>query len=386
MIISLFRTIFCASAGTTATPRYRRPRRSAPNPALLLALALSLALVLVGCGSGGSSIPVPLLTAGTPFVGSGAGSVDLPIADPIAKVYAISVVSDTITDDATMRDAFTIALDDGDQDKRLRNLCSSPLASDGAIGTALTDAEVPVCGNANVWLFLPGDDGDDLPADLPADFAINSCPPVDGCADDMDNPSGNRRLNYPAAPDQATPLARTLTYRLDVSAPASAAWSLQADEIYFPRLPTGIQTRLRRYSDTAGALNDEDGPFVTDTEGNLVEKSGQGYYLLYSPVPTRWQTQIDLSVRHPIRPNTFLIDDDEWVLNLTFQFSSDCHTKNTDIGDVAFTFGDPVGAVRNPDISRHASPIYCVRTVAQIATLPAASDNLQFTLNPPPYE
>ena len=177
MIISLFRTIFCASAGTTATPRYRRPRRSAPNPALLLALALSLALVLVGCGSGGSGssscdasdinadcdndtiangidncpavansgqkdsddddvgdvcddTPVPLLTAGMPFMGSGAGSVDLPIADPIAKVYAISVVSDTITDDATMRGEFTIELDDGNQNKRLRNLCSSPLASE----------------------------------------------------------------------------------------------------------------------------------------------------------------------------------------------------------------------------------------------------------------
>ena len=130
MIISLFRTFLCS----TATPLYRRPRRSAPNPALLLALALSLTLVLAGCGSGGGSIPVPTLTAGTPFMGSGAGSVDLPIADPIAKVYAISVVSDTITDDATMRGEFTIALDDGDQDKRLRNLCSSPLASDGAIG------------------------------------------------------------------------------------------------------------------------------------------------------------------------------------------------------------------------------------------------------------
>ena len=142
-------------------------------------------------------------------MGSGAGSVDLPIADPIAKVYAISVVSDTITDDATMRGEFTIALDDGDQDKRLRNLCSSPLASDGAIGDALTEAEVPACGNANVWLFLPGDDGDDLPADLPADFAINSCPPDPAaCAckrgrrhsgDRQIELSGHARPNYPAS-------------------------------------------------------------------------------------------------------------------------------------------------------------------------------------------
>ena len=323
--------------------------------------------------------PVPLLTAGTPFVGSGAGSVDLPIADPIDKVYTIAVVSDTIVDDDT-RDQFTIALDGGDQDKRLRNLCSSPLASDGAIGTALT--AVPPCDNANVWLFLPGDDGDDLPADLPADFAINSCPPVEGCADDMDNPSGNRRLNYPAAPDQATPLERMLTYRLDVSAPASAAWSLRADEIDFPRLPTGIQTRLRRFSDTAGALNDEGGPRVLDGDGNLAEKSGQGYYLLYSPDPTRLQAQFDVRIPHPDFPG-FRIDDD-FTTNLIFFFSSNCRTDN---GDIRIQFVEatllntPFGEV----LDEHASTIYCVRTNAVDPSLTAASDNLQFTLNPPPY-
>ena len=252
--------------------------------------------------------------------------------------------------------------------------------------TALTDAEVPVCGNANVWLFLPGDDGDDLPADLPADFAINSCPPVDGCADDMDNPSGNRRLNYPAAPDQATPLARTLTYRLDVSAPASAAWSLQADEIYFPRLPTGIQTRLRRYSDTAGALNDEDGPFVTDTEGNLVEKSGEGYYLLYSPDPASWQTQPDLLIRHP--RGVLRIDDNEWAVSLTFRFSSDCFSENTAINFIRFFITAPLGTAVSRVLAEDANPIYCVSISTEVVglTVPAASDNLQFTLNPPPYE
>ena len=421
MIMSLFRTFLCS----TATPLYRRPRRTTSNLALLLALALSLALVLAGCGSGGSGSSscdasdinadcdndtiangidncpavansgqkdsddddvgdvcdgTPLLTAGMPFVGSGAGSVDLPIADPIAKVYTIAVVSDTITDSAT-RDQFTIALDGGDQNKRLRNLCSSPLATSGAIGTALT--AVPPCDNANVWLFLPGDDGDDLPADLPADFAINSCPPVEGCADDMDNPSGNRRLNYPAAPDQATPLERMLTYRLDVAAPGAAAWSLRADEIDFPRLPAGIQTRLRRSSDTAGTANDEGGPRVT-SGGAVIEKSGQGYYLLYSPDPTRLQAQPELIIPFS-SASGFRIDDNDWTSTLNFRFSSDCRTENAAITLIEFIVTSPLGTPFNRALAEHASPIYCVRTDVLAEMLPGASDNLQFTLNPPPY-
>ena len=301
MIISLFRTI----AGIIAPPLCQRPKHTASNRALLLGLVLSLALVLVGCGSGGSggstscdasdinadcdndtiangidNCPAvantdqkdsdddptmgdvcdgtPLLEAGMAFNGSGAGSVDLPIDDPIANVYTIAVVSATIMDSAT-RDAFTIELDGGDQDKRLLNLCSPP-------GTALSTAlgDVQACDDANVWLFLPGDDGDDLPV-LPRGFAINSCSVSGACAAGGGDANKLGRLNYPAMLDQTTPLARTLTYRLEVAAPANVAWSLQADEIDFPRLPAGIQTRLRRSSDTAESSNNEGGPRVTDS-------------------------------------------------------------------------------------------------------------------------
>ena len=394
---------------------------------LLLALVLSLALVLVGCGSGGSSScdasdidadcdndtiangmdncpavantdqkdsdddllgdvcddsPVPLLIAGMPFDGSGAGSVDLPIADPIAKVYTIAVVSDAIADSAT-RDQFTIALDGGDQNKRLRNLCSSPLSSSGAIGTALT--AVPACDNANVWLFLPGDDGDDLPADLPADFAINSCSVSGVCAAGGGDANALGGLNYPAAPDQTTPLERMLTYRLDVAAPASAEWELHADEIDFPRLPAGIQTRMRRYSD-ADTPNDEGGPRVLDDDDAVVEKSGQGYYLLYSPDPNKLEAQYNFEVPHPTL-SEFILDDGDSTAVLTFSFSSDCRTVNSAIsGIIFFELPLPDTPPDSRDLGGNASPIYCVLTDAIDETLRAASDNVQFTLNPPPYE
>ena len=402
---------------------------------LLLALVLSLALVLAGCGSGGSSngnggnggniscdvidptadcdndtivngmdncpivantdqkdsdddllgnvcddTPVPPPTAVPLLTSGGAGGVDLPIADPIAKVYAIAVVSNAITDDAT-RDQFTIALNGGDQNKRLRNLCSSPLSSSGAIGAALS--AFLVCDSANVWLFLPGDDGDDLPEDLPADFAINSCSVSGVCAANGGDANALGRLNYPAAPAQTTPLARMLTYRLDVAAPSSAEWELHADEIDFPRLPAGIQTRLRRFSDTAGTANDEGGPRVLDGDGAVVEKSGQGYYLLYSPVTTRLQAWLDVRILFSLG---FRIDDDEWITNLVFAFSSDCRTRNTAITSVDLVTDTTLGDPHNSALSGHTSPIYCVRTDVLIATLPAASDNAQFTLNPPPYE
>ena len=353
---------------------------------LLLALVLSLALILVGCGSGGNGggTPLPSPTAVPLLTSGGAGSVDLPIADPIAKVYAIAVVSDAIMDDAT-RGQFTIALDGGDQNKRLRNLCSSPLASDGAIGTALS--AFLVCDSANVWLFLPGDDGDDLPEDLPADFAINSCSVSGVCAAGGGDANALGGLNYPAAPDQTTPLERMLTYRLEVAAPDSAEWELHADEIDFPRLPTGIQTRLRRSSDTAGAPNDEGGPRVTDSDGNLVEKVGEGYYLLYSPDPTRLQAQFDVRILFSLG---FRIDDGGLTTTLAFDFSGDCKTSLEGIEPVELFSNTPLSEAISSSLGEHASTIYCVYTdafgLSQGLTNPAASDNVQFTLNPPPYE
>ena len=361
MIISLFRTI----AGIIAPPLYQRHRRTASNRALLLGLVLSLALVLVGCGSGGSNgngdgTPVPLLTAGTPFNGSGAGSVDFSVTDPIDKVYTITVVSDIIVDGAT-RDQFTIALDGGDQNKRLRNLCSSPLASGGAIGTALGGVAACESDNANAWLFLPGDDGDDLPEDLPANFAINSCSVSGACAANGDDANALGRLNYPAAPDQTTPLARMLTYRLDVRAPASAAWSLQADEIDFPRLPTNIQTRLRSV--------DEGGP----------NEIGVGYYLTYDPEPSTYRVRQDFAVAQvsDFRIYDLAIADGGGASSVVFYLTSEC---DTDTQSAGFLPNDVPGRISMQSGSTHN--IYCVRTGFHATDATLASDNAQFTFHP----
>ena len=367
MIISLFRTI----AGIIAPPLYQRHRRTTSNRALLLALVLSLALVLVGCSSGGSGsngngdgTPVPLLTAGTPFNGSGAGSVDFSVTDPIDKVYTITVVSDTIVDGAT-RDQFTIALDGGDQDKRLRNLCSSPLASGGAIGTALGGVAACESDNANVWLFLPGDDGDDLPEDLPADFAINSCSVSGACAANGDDANALGRLNYPAAPDQTTPLERMLTYRLDVRAPASAEWSLQADEIDFPRLPAGIQTRMRSTA--------EGGP----------NEIGVGYYLTYDPEPSTYRIRQDFAV--PRADDAALYDlaiaDDGRASLISFFLTPECYDDETNMQNLGFLPRDPPSRIDEESGPTHN--IYCVRSqFASAGDATLASDNAQFTFHP----
>ena len=315
------------------------------HPAVLLGIILSLALVLVGCGGGnGGGTPLPSPTADPLLTSSDADSVNLDVADPIDKVYAIAVVSDAIIDDTT-RGSFTIALNDGAQDKRLRNLCSSPLASDSTLSAALS--AFLVCDSANVWLFLPGDDGDDLPASLPASFAINGA-------------VGS--LSYPAAPGATSDLARMLTYRMDVRAPDDAVWSLHAAEIDFPRLPTNIQTRLRSAA--------EGGPSET----------GAGYYLIYDPEPETYRIRHDVAVARAGSTVFYDIEGGD-ITTFTFDRIPDCGSERT--RQVShFVFEEGVTKQRVVPVADTSDTLYCVRTIVVAIGESGVSDSAQFTLHP----
>ena len=352
MIISRFRRFLHVIANC-----YGRTR-----PAVLLGIILSLALVLVGCGSGGSGgssngngngngnngggTPLPSPTADPLLTSSEAeDSVKLDVADPIDKVYAIAVVSDAIIDDTT-RGSFTIALDGGAQDKRLRNLCSSPLASDSTLSAALS--AFLVCDSANVWLFLPGDDGDDLPDGLPANFAINGA-------------VGS--LSYPAAGGATSDLERIITYSLDVTAPDDAVWSLHAAEIDFPRLPTNIQTRLRSAA--------EGGPSET----------GAGDYLIYDPVPETYSIRHDVADARASNPNIYDIEGTV-ISNFAFDRIPDCGSERTRLLSLTPPErGDTVSPTR-PE-SDTSDTLYCVNTrLGAFTGDSGVSDSAQFTFHP----
>ena len=316
------------------------------HPAVLLGIILSLALVLVGCGGGnGGGTPLPQPTADPLLTSSEAeDSVNLNVADPIDKVYAIAVVSDAIIDDTT-RGSFTIALNGGAQDKRLRNLCSSPLASDSTLSAALS--AFLVCDSANVWLFLPGDDGDDLPASLPASFAINGA-------------VGS--LSYPAASGATSDLARMLNYRLDVRAPDDAVWSLHAAEIDFPRLPTNIQTRLRSAA--------EGGPSET----------GTGDYLIYDPEPETYRIRHDVAVARAGSTVFYDIEGGD-ISSFNFDRIPDCGSEQTRqialfVDDQSFTPNPSMPAADTSDT------LYCVRTIVVTIGDSGVSDSAQFTFHP----
>ena len=98
---------------------------------------------------------------GITYKGVGEAEASITIAAPVFKVYAITVLD---TADATMSSTIGISAmrsAAGDADNRLRQ---GPIA--GVSSTAS-----PTSGDltgGSVWLFLPGDDGDDLPDPAPA--------------------------------------------------------------------------------------------------------------------------------------------------------------------------------------------------------------------------
>ena len=84
------------------------------------------------------------------------------------------------------------------------------------------------------------------------------------------------------------------------------------------------------------------------------------------------------------------LDDGGGTSTVAFHFSDDCQTHDgTGIAPIELVFAT-AGIVGKDLGEEHDSSIYCVYAnalgLSLGLTLPAASDNLQFTLNPPPYE
>ena len=187
--------------------------------------------------------------------GAGDDQLSLLIHRPARDAYKISLDTAGLSSAVVGIDTLTLDIADPDNpDQSSRRLYFDPDR------TKTLGATEPVAyGGAQVYTFLPGDDGADRPS---GDYEL------------IWRNDDSEAVDYPSQLDAAT----TYTLTIDDVGNAGVNWKLRIEFHDLPRLPANIPTTFRGRQDGNAHVND-----------------GQGFYLIYNP--TAEASRISLQVQ-----------------------------------------------------------------------------------------